>query len=135
MTVQEWLERGRGLDNDIKQIKEDKENALILACGSSVDYGNEKVQTSSGNATERKFARYSELSQELDKKMAELERIKAEIRTSIDAVDDHLLHALLYARYINMKTWEQIAEDLGYSERWVRTGLHSRALQEMKSKK
>lgn len=60
----------------------------------------------------------------------ELVAIKAEIEKVINAVDDNTLQALLRGRYINFKTWESIAESIHYeSARWVRTALHSQALQ------
>lgn len=36
---------------------------------------------------------------------------------------------LLYERYINLKSWEQVAEACDRSDKWCRTRLHSNALQ------
>lgn len=61
---------------------------------------------------------------------AEIELLIAterEIERTINAVGDSTLRTLLYERYINGKTWEQIAVDMHYSYRGV-TKMHGRAL-------
>lgn len=65
---------------------------------------------------------------------AEIELLIAterEIEQTINAVKDERLKALLYERYINGKTWEQIAVQLNYS--WRQTiRLHGIALSAVK---
>ena len=57
-----------------------------------------------------------------------LEATEREVIGTVNKVEDSTLHTLLYERYINGKTWEQIAVELGYS--WRQTvRLHGRALQ------
>ena len=133
MTAKEWLNRGRHLDKEINQLLEDQQNALNSACGSAVSYGGDKVQASKTNSAERKFIAYADYSIEIDKRVDELYAVKCEIKAAINRVDNPLLRALLLARYVNMKTWEQIAEELDYSDKWVRTKLHSKALQMIKN--
>ena len=132
MTAKEWLNRGRYLDKEINQLLEDQQNALNLACGTAVSYGGEKVQTSKQNATEQKFIAYADYSAEIDNRIDQLYDIKTEIKAVINKLDDPLLRALLIARYVNIKTWEQIAEDLNYDLRWVYR-LHDKALHAIES--
>ena len=65
---------------------------------------------------------------------AELELLIAterEVQHTIDAVKDNTLNTLLYERYVNGKTWEQIAVLLNYS--WRQTvRLHGVALAAVK---
>lgn len=56
-----------------------------------------------------------------------LEAIEHEVLNTILRVKDATLSTLLYERYINGKTWEQIAVDMHYSYRGV-TKMHGRAL-------
>ena len=62
--------------------------------------------------------------------VAQLCRIEAEIDCTISRMPEPY-HTLLLERYINGKTWEQIAVDMNYSYRGV-TKMHGRALQAVK---
>lgn len=67
------------------------------------------------------------------KTAAEVERLtmlEAEIVGAIDRVPEPY-RTLLYERYVNGKTWEQVAVDMHYSYRGV-TKMHGRALQTLK---
>lgn len=67
------------------------------------------------------------------KTAAEVDRLtalEAEIVGAIDRVQEPY-RTLLYERYINGKTWEQVAVDMHYSYRGV-TKMHGRALQALK---
>lgn len=67
------------------------------------------------------------------KTAAEIDRLtvlEAEIIGAIDRVPEPY-RALLYERYVNGKTWEQVAVDMHYSYRGV-TKMHGRALQTLK---
>lgn len=67
------------------------------------------------------------------KTAAEVDRLtvlEAEIIGAIDRVPEPY-RTLLYERYINGKTWEQVAVDMHYSYRGV-TKMHGRALQTLK---
>lgn len=59
-----------------------------------------------------------------------LEATEREVVSTISAVQDATLSTLLYERYVNGKTWEQIAVQLNYS--WRQTcRLHGVALAEV----
>ena len=50
-----------------------------------------------------------------------------EVRQLVDLVEKPELRIVLQMRYLNYKTWEQIATELGYSWRQMHR-LHGRAL-------
>jgi len=54
-----------------------------------------------------------------------------DIVNTISKVDDPACARLLHLRYIEMKTWEQISDEMYYSCRWVYGSLHSIALQKV----
>ena len=60
-----------------------------------------------------------------------LEEIKKEIIGAIKKVENPENLLLLIERYMNYKKWQEIADKLGYSEKWTKTGLHRRALLEI----
>lgn len=114
MTSREWLERGFKLNMEIEQLNLAKENAKEL-CDSA-----------QGEA----WKSYREYSKILFRKIDRLLEINKEIVQAISGVDDVLLRTILTARYINCKTWRQIAEDMEIDERWVYR-LHKKALEKI----
>lgn len=65
-------------------------------------------------------------------KKKEAEELMAEILETIDQVTDPIYRQLLFERYIQNRTWEDIAIDLSYVEEYVRGELHGKALNEVK---
>ena len=57
--------------------------------------------------------------------------IQKEIEVVIEKVERSDLRLVLYERYVNLKRWEDIASDNGYSWNWVHT-LHRRGLEAVK---
>ena len=72
-----------------------------------------------------------DLQDEINHDIDELVDLKAEIREVIDAVPDTDLRLILEERYLNWKSWEQIAVSLGYNLRYVHK-LHRLALEATK---
>ena len=126
-TVKEWLNKGRKLDTELKQLREERKIALDLACSCTVACDNEKIQSSTKNTSDGKFAAYTEYSSMIDKKEFELLAYKSRMHNLINQLDNPSYRALLSLRYINCKTWEQIAEDMHYTTRNVHK-IHGGAL-------
>ena len=129
--IKEWLNRGKHLDNEIKELKETAQKALEEATNTASNISDERVQTSIENNTEKKFIRVVHYSLETINKIEELYDVKMEIQQAIYKVDNHTYRTLLLARYINFKTWEQIAEDMGYEVRQIHR-IHGNALVNLK---
>lgn len=130
MTVKEWLSRGYKIDREINALLSEREEAFALACKvSAPPSDNEKVSATTGNGSEARFIKYADYSKLIDRRIDELYRIKSEIMTVITLIDNNTYRTLLIMRYVQFKTWEQIAEGMGYSDKWVRTYLHKMALE------
>ena len=130
MTVKEWLSRGYKIDREINALLSEREEAFALACKvSAPPSDNEKVAATTGNGSEARFIKYADYSKLIDRRIDELYRIKSEIMTVITLIDNNTYRTLLIMRYVQFKTWEQIAESMGYSDKWVRTYLHKMALE------
>ena len=130
MGIKDWLKRARTLDKEIKQLTIAKQEAYDIAIGTSVDTSKERVQSSSGNAMEKKLTTLLEYDLRISRQKEKLLECKTEILTAIHSVDNDLYRALLTAYYVNCKTWEEVAQDLGYEVRWIYK-LHGRALQDI----
>lgn len=91
--------------------------------GGTHQSGDEKLVNAVSKIVEAK----NRLSDELET----LEATEREIIRTINSIQDSILSKLLYERYINGKTWEQIAVMLNYS--WRQTvRLHGVALAAVK---
>lgn len=124
--VKLWLQRGRYLNREINALLDAKRRAFDLACAFGGGLG-EKVQTSPTNSQERRLLSLAEYELEIDRQIDKLYRITEEIRQVIEKVEDSTLRVLLIERYINCKTWEQVAEEVDKEVRWVYE-LHKKAL-------
>lgn len=60
------------------------------------------------------------------------EEIMAEVLQTIDKVTDPNHRQLLFERYIQDKEWKDIAEDISYTEEYVRGELHGKALNDIR---
>ena len=78
-----------------------------------------------------------DLQKELETDINNLLDLKLKITYQINSIDNDDYKLLLMLRYLNFKTWEEIAVEMGYTYQWVHV-LHGRALiyfQEKKFKK
>ena len=129
MTVKQWLNRGYRINNEIDELIKEQKQALLQATSTALNGGEfEKVQSSNGNTSERRFVNYVAYSETIDKRIDELYAVKNEILTAINTVADNTLRELLILRYIKFYTWEEIAVKMGYTFQWAHV-LHKRALQ------
>lgn len=122
-----WLDRGRLMDKEIEQMLLAKEALFSQACGTSGSVWQERVQAGRENRSERKLISLIRLGEAIDRRIDELVSVREQILAAVSALPDPLLRTLLIARYINFQGWEQIAEDMNYSQRHI-TRLHGKAL-------
>lgn len=101
---------------------------MTLATSTASTMGNEKVQAS---GSQEKMA----------ESIVKMVDMQSEIATDINKFLDYKKEALnilteceadcidlLYKRYFEYKDWRIIAEEMGFSYKWVSFGLHKRAL-------
>lgn len=73
-------------------------------------------------------AKIVDLEAEIDREVDRYVDARNAVTGTIDKVTDARLHKVLSKRYVEFKTWEQIACDMGKSYQWV-CKLHGTALQ------
>ncbi|MBO5060251.1 MAG: DUF1492 domain-containing protein [Clostridia bacterium] len=132
MTAKEWLRQGRKLEQEVRTLREQKDQAFALVCGSSISYGSDRVQASCKNTAEDKLITYLKYANMLESKIVELLNYRAEMIKAIGMVNDVRYRILLTAYYVNCNTWEQVAELMVYDLRWVHR-LHGEALKAIES--
>lgn len=75
-------------------------------------------------------AKIIDLEAEINENINRYIAAKQEIGDVLDKLTDPEQFMVLHMRYVQYKTWEQIACEMGFSYRWVCT-IHGRALQEI----
>lgn len=125
--VKEWLNRARFIDNEVNSLMREQRRAFELATSTTGTWSEDKIQSSTGNTTEKNMVKYAEYTEMIDSRIDELTAVKREILDKIGEVEDHLLRSLLINRYINCMTWEQIAVEMNYGYRQI-LRLHGKAL-------
>ena len=124
MTTKEWLNRARNIDREIGQLMRERRTAWDRAV-SITSRLNATCVTSTKDP--HKYDALIEYDAELDRRIDSLYDTKREIQQAIWSVQDGTLRVLLSERYLEGKTWEQIAVDLHYS--YMQTcRLHGKAL-------
>ncbi|MDE6784121.1 MAG: DUF1492 domain-containing protein [Ruminococcus sp.] len=123
-----WLNRVRRANRIAEYWRARLNDAKIRAERTSRSTGN--TNGTKVNDTENVFADYVETKAEYEKKLANLNQIRKEVKSVIDSVDDDELHTVLYWHYLKFMTWEQVAEKMHYSVRTIKR-KHIRALEKL----
>ena len=123
-TAKEYLGQIRLFDVRIRDLKAEYEGLLALP---GCDYGNEKVQTSTrGDTVGDIVCRREEIAQELNRiVLLRNERLKL-----FDDLVDVLQYRVLYERYVHNKKIFDIADSMGYCERYIHA-IHAKGPKEL----
>ena len=112
--AQTWLKR---MWNKAEEIKEYEQQAESLLGAKIPAYDAEKIPGGSDpNPIETKNIEYSTLQFEIDKMRNELHYENIRTYNIIQNLTDPKLRGILYAKYVNRKTWKQIGIDFHYGE-------------------
>ena len=133
MTTKEYLGRisrlNRMINNKLIEIAQLKE----LACSISAIQTGERVQTTPNyDKIGTAYVKIDEMERELDKLIDTYADKKNHIISQIDGIEDEMLYNILFARYIERKTFEKIATELEYSWRQI-IRLHGKALKQFEN--
>ena len=124
------LEEYRLIDKEIKCNQEQLEKERITATSTSPSTGfgaNGEISDKVGKAV----ARIVDLETEIANDIARLTEHKFLIRKTIALIPSRLIRIVMSELYLNCKTFEQVAEELDKSERWIKK-LHGYGLAELK---
>jgi DNA-directed RNA polymerase specialized sigma subunit len=128
MTTKEYLSQAFRLDQKINSKLEQVSRLRELATKATASIHAERVSgTRDRSPLENAVVKLVDLEREIDKDIVKLVDLKKEIMDVINSVEKPEYHLLLELRYLNYKTWEEIADCLNYSWRNVHY-VHSKAL-------
>lgn len=130
MKVKEYLKQIEKLDKciDQKQIECDSLRLLAESTG-GIQYG-ERVQTSpQGDMLEKKVVKYVQMEQEINDMINKFVDLKHKIIDEIQGLSEVKHIDVLFKKYVQYKSLEQIAVEMNYSYPYIKE-LHGYALQD-----
>lgn len=118
------------INNKLTEIAQLKDMVVSISAPQSGD----RVQTTPNfDKIGTKYAKIDEMERKIDGMVDELVDKKEKIIQQIDSMEDENTYNILFARYIEKKTFEVIATEMKYSWRQV-VRLHGTALKQFEKK-
>jgi hypothetical protein len=134
MTTKEYLSQvsrlNRMIQNKISEISQLRELECSVAGMQGPERSGAEAYGGRGGAS---YAMIEEMEHKLGQAVEEYVHKREAIISQIESMEDEISYDILFARYIEKKTLEGIAESLHYSFRQI-TRLHGKALQEFEEK-
>lgn len=134
MDTKQYLQQISRLDRMINNKLAEISQLRELAMSVSAVKNEERVQTTPNfDKIGTVYCKIEAMEEKLDKLIDEFVDKKNLIISQIDKIENETYYEILFARYIEKKTFEKIADEMTYSWRQV-IRLHGRALQEFEKK-
>ena len=129
----EYLRQLHRLEICIEQRQEELNRLRELIGSHAIDYG-ERVQTSpSADSIPNEVIRRAELEADISRKTERFLQLKHKIIIEIQLLDNAVYVNILYKRYVEYKSLEEIAVEMNYSYIHIKR-LHGYALLEFKKR-
>lgn len=129
------LKRAFDADREIKMLKEEREQLRErMEYVHAIDYSNPVVTSSGGRGSVEALT--TKLADADGKILEQINRLIEDKRAAnemISVLRKGPQREVMYQRYVLLKSWEQIALDMGYSYRHI-TRLHGAALEELRKR-
>lgn len=131
MTAKRYLNQIRLIDQDIQSRIEEKQR-LYATLIVSPSITHDVVTSSKTDAYDERYMKIIEAGEEIDKRIDVLVDKKIEASRKIDELDDldNISAVILRERYINLKSWDEIAILMSFSQRHLNR-LHGEALRKL----
>ncbi len=125
MTTKEYLNQSYRFDKMIKSKLEEIKRLENVLTYKSISYDD--VPKGSNNKRDDNLCKLVDLQIELDKYINEMFEIRNEISKLINRVENHNYKLILTLRYLNFKSFKEIAREMDFSYSHCMT-LHKNAL-------
>ena len=135
MRAKEYLRQIRIADKKINNLIHEVDMLRdSISHPKPINYDKDPVQGGSRNdSMAASIAKYVDMEQEINRQTDGLIDLRHKIIGEINQLSDPAHIELLFKRYVEYKTWEQIAVEMDYTIRWIYS-LHGSALQEFETK-
>ena len=125
----EYLNQIRYTNQEIQSRVEERNELRQAVMIKTSSFQTDKVQESGTTNFDDKYMKFIEVSEDINEQVDELFNLRLRVSNEIDRLEKPEHRILLRMRYINLKTFEEIAVKMNYDIRQV-TRLHGNALQE-----
>lgn len=130
MDARTYLDQVKYIDEEIQSRLEEQER-LRASFVSSPEIKEDSVTSSPKGRYDDRYVKIIEYDDDINNKIDELYALKHRISNMIDEVDNRLYRLILRERYINLSSWEKIAEEFNYSDRQI-ARLHGEAMKKFR---
>ena len=130
-TPKEYLRQLRTAEIKIEQKEEELERLKSSLESISTGTDGERVQTTPRAKVSEDVPQMVDLKREIESDIKELLILKNKIINEIQSMDNPVYINILYKRYVQYKSLEEIEVEMSYSYHWIKH-LHGIALQEFK---
>jgi DNA-directed RNA polymerase specialized sigma subunit len=128
MNAKQDLRQVRRLDNTVNAKLEQVEVLRAMTTRMTANLTADKVQESNiPDKIPTLICKIVDLEKEITNDIDKLIDLKTEVMRKIDSIQNDDYRLLLTLRYLNFKTWKQIAVEMEFTFQWVHE-LHERAL-------
>ena len=124
MNVKQWLMRYQNADKKVESLLRDRQETYDRLVSITSQLDGDSV---SGTKDPHKFDELAELDGYIRQEVSKAMKIKMEITTAINELEDWRYRDVLIYRYINNYIWDNIADSMSYTRQHV-TRLHGYAL-------
>lgn len=128
MNAEEWLLSARGIDKEIRDLERSYRRALERATDTTTAPMGERVKYSPKNTSEEKILEVSDYAYQIAQSLSQKRKLRNDIFNVIDKVPNSYQRRLLRLYYIEEMTWEEVAEEMEMSDKYVREKLKEQAL-------
>ena len=122
MTYQEkveWLKSYQIIDAKIGSLTDELQVWNNRATKITTSFSSEPKAAGGGDQLQKCVDKICELQEELAREMQLLQRRRQEIERAINTLDDERFRGVLYLKYIEGMTFEQVADSIPYSSKQV----------------
>lgn len=128
MEAKEYLNQVKKLDLQIRNKLIEKQQWKDIALGITANMDGERVQSSGGKSKmSDAIEKCVDMEAEIDRLVDELIDTKKDVIQVLENVNNPTWYDLLHRKYIQYKSYDDIAEDLNKSYDWVKVN-HKRAI-------
>lgn len=132
-TPKEYLRQLRTAEIKIEQKEEELERLKASLESISTGTDSERVQTTPKDRLSEEVPIIADLEKEINSDLGAMLMLRNKIINEIQSMDNPVYINILYKRYVQYKSLEEIAVEMSYSYTRLRH-LHGRALQGFKKK-
>jgi len=133
MLIKDYLQQAFTVDRMVRAIQtqiDDLEEKRLVVSHLALSWGKVPVGINHVKFNELSV-KYLDLIEEYEHELLRLLEVKEEIKAMIDGLSNPVHRLVMTERYINLKRWEEIAEDTGYDYDYLRGKMHKKILKKI----